>query len=585
MKNFLKMVFASALGVALGSILLVCLFIFLMFTMVISSAGSSKYVPEKNSILKLELNGILNDRVVSNPFAELMGDKIPQQSLTDVINAIKKAKENENIRGIYIKNQPAFSAGTASLEAIRKSLLDFKESGKFIVSYGDSYTQSGYYVSSVADEVFLNPQGIIDLHGLAAMPTFYTGLLEKLGVKMQIFKVGTFKSAVEPYMLDKMSEANREQVTSYVGNIWENVSSSIALSRNYEVDSLNALINKGVFLLPAEKIMELGLADSLLYLSEMEDYFEKRLDKENLSIALVSDMKSVPFKDKKKHNEKIAVLYAEGEITDASTGFFPSNSVITDKEYVEELKKLKEDEDVKAVVFRINSPGGSGFMSEQIWREVVELKKEKPIIVSMGDVAASGGYYIACASDWIVAQPTTITGSIGVFGMFPNFEDLYGKIGLSSDVVKTNTYSDFGDLSRAMRKDEMVLMQNYVEQFYDVFLERCADGRGKTKAQIDSIGQGRVWTGEQAISLGLVDELGGLDRAIEIAAERAGLDKYSLVQYPADKGAFAAFLDLSSRDVKMHITKGILDDTEFRHLLLVNNLKKQDKLQARLPFE
>ncbi len=585
MKDFLKMVFASALGVCVASVLLSILSFFIFAVIIAGMGVSSKYKPDKNSILKIELKGTINDRVISDPFSEFIRDMGTQQSLSDILDAIKKAKENDNIKGIYIKNNLSFSAGTASLDAIRTALKNFKDGGKFIVAYADNYTQSCYYVSCLADKVFLNPQGSVDLRGLAASPMFYKGLMDKLGIQMEIFKVGTFKSAVEPFMLNKMSDANREQVTSYMGSIWNNVSTAIAEDRKYTLDGLNALVNKGVSFSSSSDLLAWGLVDSLVYVPEIEEYFEKKLDVEDVNVALVSDMKSVAFKDKKDVKDKIAILFAEGEITEASTGFFSSNAVITDKEYVKELRKLKDDENVKAVVFRVNSPGGSGYMSEQIWREVVELKKEKPVIVSMGDVAASGGYYISCAADVIVAQPTTITGSIGVFGMFPNFEGLYGKVGLSSDVVKTNVYADMGDPSRQMRTDEKQLVQNYIEQFYDLFLTRCSEGRGKTKAQIDSIAQGRVWTGEQALSIGLVDELGDLDRAIEIAAEKAELKKYSVKKYPQEKDFLTRLLEESMGDVKMKMTKGLLDDVEFRHLMLVRNIKKQDKIQARLPFE
>lgn len=578
------MVLASTVGVCLASVVLSFLAFIFFMAIIASSGSSSTYSLRKNSILKIELSGTLNDRVVSDPLEGLFGEATKQQSLGDIISAIKKAKDNENIKGIYLKGGPVFSAGTASRDAIRSALKEFKESGKFVVAYSDNYSQSAYHVSSLADKVFLNPQGMLDLHGLAANPTFYTGLLEKLGVKMEVFKVGTFKSAVEPFMLDKMSDANREQLTSYLGSLWKNISTEIATDRNCSVDSLNAFINKGVLFSDPENLIGMGLVDSLVYTTEVEKYFEETLGVEEVKMALVSDMKSVPSKEK-TYDDKIAVLFAEGEITSISTGMFRTGTVISDEEYVKELKKLRKNKDVKAVVFRINSPGGSGYMSEQIWKEVVELKKEKPVVVSMGDVAASGGYYIACAADWIIAQPTTITGSIGVFGNFPNFEGLYGKIGLTTDVVKTNTFADFGDVSRAMRADEKALLQGYVERFYDVFLTRCADGRGKTKAEIDSIGQGRVWTGEQALEIGLVDELGDLSLAIEVAAEKAGLEHYSTSRYPQDKDFLTLLLEQSMGNVKMRLVKDLVDETEFKHVLLVNRIKQQDKIQARLPFD
>ena len=588
MKDFLKMMFASTLGVFIASFLFGLISIFFFIGIIASSTSSQTYVPKKNSVLEINLSGTMSDRVIDNPFASFFSsDEIKELSMVDVISAIEKAKENKNIKGIYLKGELLYS-GISSIEAIRKALIDFKESGKFVVAYGGTYSQGAYYLSSVADKVILNPQGMVDLHGLASMPMFYTGLLEKLGVKVEIFKVGTFKSAVEPFMLNKMSDANREQVKSYMGSLWDNISSNISSTRNINRDILNDLINEGLLLKDASYLMSAGLVDTLLYSTEADDYVKELVGlekKEKLNLASVNQAKTLTGKEKNNEKDIVAVLFAEGEITSAPSGAFNTSSVISDKEYVKELRKLKEDENVKAVVFRVNSPGGSAYMSEQIWKEVVELKKEKPIIVSMGDYAASGGYYISCGADWIIAEPTTLTGSIGIFGIMPSFEGLMGKVGLTTDTEKTNKYADFGGMSRPLNTDEKNLLQAYVDRGYDTFLTRCSEGRNKTKAEIDSIGQGRVWTGEQALKNGLVDELGGIDRAIEVAAQKAGMEKFRISHYPEQKDFFTLLMEESMGEAKMRIIKGLMNDVEFRHFTFLKNLENLDYIQARMPFD
>lgn len=582
MKNFFKMLFASTLGVfiAFGLMSILSFFIFLGIA---ASAGSSTFSLKDKSVLQIDLAGTMSDRVVENPFAALMGrEELGQMSMVDVLSSIEKAKENDQIKGIYIRGG-MLSAGTSSISAVRKALIDFKESGKFIVAYGGSYSQSAYYLASVADEVILNPQGDVDFNGLASTPTFYKGLLEKVGVKMEIFKVGTFKAAVEPYILDKMSDANRQQVESFTGSMWGNVAKDVASSRKFGIDQLNNLVNMGLAFSDAEFLVVCKIVDTLMYENEVLDYIKEKLDvdiKKDLNTASVSQMKNVAYKNKKDYSDKIAVLFAEGEITNKTSGAFNTSSVISDKEYVKELRSIRDDKSIKALVFRVNSPGGSAYMSEQIWKEVLEVKKVKPVVVSMGDYAASGGYYISCAADWIVAEPTTLTGSIGIFGMFPSLEGLYGKVGLSHDVVKTNTFADFGTTSRSMRADEKHLVQSYIERGYINFVRRCADGRGKTEKEIDAIAQGRVWTGEQALEIGLVDELGGLDKAIEVAAQRAKLVDYSLRNYPEERDFLTQFLEESMIDMKTKLMQSLLSETEFRHFVFLRNIESQDKVQA-----
>jgi len=587
MKGFFKMMFASIFGVFIA-LFIAGLFSVLILAGIIAGAGSQTFLTKKNSVLEINLSGVMSDRVVENPLASLFGgNDVKQLSMIDIVSSIKKAKEDKNIKGIYLKGGLLVS-GISSVEAIRESLIDFKESEKFVVAYLEQCSQSAYYLCSAADKIIFNPLGMLDLHGLAAVPVFYTGLLEKLGIKMEIFKVGTFKSAVEPFMLNKMSNASREQVKSYLGCLWNNISSNIAESRKLSREDLNKLVNEGLILKDANYLLYAGLVDTVLYSTDASDYLKELVGigkKEELNVASISNMKPLPLK-KNDVKDEIAVLFAEGEITKAPSGTFNTESVISDKEFVKELKKLRDNDNVKAVVFRVNSPGGSMFIAEQIWKEVAEIKKVKPIVVSMGNYAASGGYYISCAADWIVAEPTTLTGSIGVFSMIPNAEGLMGKVGLTTDSEKTNKFADFGNLSRALNVDEKTLLQAYTVKAYDMFLTRCADGRpNKSKAAIDSIGQGRVWTGVQALQLGLVDELGGLDKAIEVAAQRAGLEIYDTNHYPVQKDFFTLLLEESMGGVKMRLLKSLLSESEFRNYSLLKNVEQQDYIQARMPFD
>ncbi|MBK5722323.1 signal peptide peptidase SppA [Dysgonomonas sp. Marseille-P4677] len=567
--------------IALGVFVL----IFFIFIAAISSFSSSdKYILKDNTVLTLKLEGILSDRVEEkNPLLALLGDNsTPALGLDDILSSIKKAKENDKIKGIYI-NAGAFSASSASLKEIRDHLLDFKESGKFIISYGDVYTQGCYYLSSVADKVILNPQGNIDLHGLSASPMFYKGLLEKVGIEMQIFKVGTFKSAVEPFMLDKMSEANKEQVASYIGDMWSTITSEISGSRNISVDKLNQITDSLAIFKDAKYTIEDGLADTLMYETGIKEYLKTLLidvkDVKDVRLASIDDMTTIPFVNESKSKDIIAVLYAEGSITDGS-----GKDGITSKRYVKEIEKLKDNDKVKAVVFRVNSPGGSAYASEQIWKAISDLKEKKPVVVSMGDYAASGGYYISCNASKIIAQPNTLTGSIGIFGMFPNIEGLTKKVGLTFDNVKTNKHADFGDLTRPMRSDEKAILQNYIERGYDLFLTRCSDGRGIPKDSLDMIAQGRVWTGNQALKIGLVDALGDIDTAIEEAAKLASLSDYSLNSYPKKIDFFESLLNTQKEELTTRAMKEYLGN-DYKLFKTIKEIKEQDFVQARMPYD
>lgn len=471
----------------------------------------------------------------------------------------------------------------ATLAEIRNELVSFKESGKFVVAYADTYTQNGYYLAAIADKVAINPQGSLDLHGLASVPMFYKDALDKLGIEMQIFKVGTYKSAVEPFTQNEMSDANREQVTSYLNDAWSFLRADIAEARSLTADEVDALANQMPLVQPTEFLLEANLVDTLLYETEMKEYLRTLLSLEEgkeIPSATVANMKSVTTKTVKKTDNTIGILYAQGNIV---SGTGAAN--IQDKYMVDQIEKLRKDEEIKAVVFRINSGGGSAYASEQIWKAITDLKKEKPVVVSMGDVAASGGYYIACNADRIVAQPTTLTGSIGIFGMIPNMEGTAEKVGISTDVVKTNEFGDFGNITRPFNEQEKQLMQNMIERGYDLFLTRCAEGRNMPKDSLALYAEGRVWTGNQAKEIGLVDELGGIEKAIEIAAEMANLGKsYVVFEYPKMRTMIEELLDRSTEDLAARTVKEYLGES-FELFMLLHDIRNQDYIQARIPYE
>ena len=584
MKDFLKFTLATITGIIVSGVLLFIVSILMMFSMLYSS--DSEVTVRENSILKLDLNGSLVERSGEDPWAILMGDESAAYGLDDLLASIRKAKENENIKGIYIEATDLATDGFAALKEVRDALADFKESGKFIVAYGDMYTQPMYYVASVADRVLLNPEGMLEWSGLSSMPVFYKDLMDKLGIRWQIFKVGTYKSAVEPFIGMEMSEANREQTTDYLTSLWGEMTAEVAASRGVTVDDLNRAADRMLLFQPAGECVEVGLADTLIYKNDVRDYLKQWVgidEDDDLRTLGLKDMKNVKKNvPKDKSGNIVAVYYADGMIGSLMAG---DGENIDGNRMIRDLRELKEDEDVKAVVLRINSPGGSAYDSEQIWHAVGELKKEKPVIVSMGDYAASGGYYIACNADTIVAEPTTLTGSIGIFGMMPDMQGLAQKVGVSFDVVKTNEFSDMGIPVRPMTESEKALMQAYVERGYDLFLTRVSEGRGMTKEAVDQVGQGRVWTGVRAKELGMVDELGGLDRALEIAVARAGVEGYTRMDYPAKKSAWEQLMEFSPADyVKARVLQGWAGQW-LREVETLDRFEVKDALQARMPFE
>lgn len=580
--------FASTLGFFVGLMLAGVIAIVFMIGMVagLSSNSQAVYTPKaENSVFKIAFEGDIRESAEENPFTNLLTGREPDLSLRDLLKSIRHAKEQESVKGIYL-DMGVFSGGTASLDAVRRALMDFKESGKFIVAYADNYTQGGYYLASVADKIYLNPQGILGLTGLSSRTMFYKGLLQKIGVEMMVFKVGTYKGAVEPFIADKLSDANREQITSYQNSIWGNITKGIAKSRNITVEDVNRFADEGAFFASPEKAVEYKLIDELKYRSEVEKYLIEQSGQtgDKLKTVGLSNMKNVK-KTEREYRNKIAIVYAEGEImqqiiSSPYSGNFPCIS----EKINDDLRKLADNKDVKAVVLRINSPGGSAYTSEQIWKQVYELKKKKPVVVSMGSVAASGGYYIASGASKIIAEPNTLTGSIGIFGMFPNTAGLFNKLALTTDIVKTNRYADFGDPARPMTDDEKALIQGYIERGYDTFLTRCAEGRGVSKADIDSIGQGRVWTGEQALKIGLVDELGGIERAVELAGELAEIYNYNIMEVSTDHDFLKELLEKQIEVVKQSVVKDMLGD-EYEHFRTLQKVKATYGIQARIPYD
>ena len=582
MKDFIKFTFASVLGVLLAGIIFTVLGIVSMVGMVASS--DTETTVEENSILFLDMEGILSERVQDNPLQAIIGEEFKEYGLDDILASIQKAKEHENIKGIYLQ-AGMMDAPCASLEEIRNALKSFKESGKFIVAYGDNYTQGMYYLASVADKVIVNPQGTIAWQGLASQTIFFKDLLKKIGVEMEIFKVGTYKSAVEPFIATEMSDANREQITAFLNSTWKRLLEDISASRGISEDDLNKCADDCMTFSPAETYVANGLADTLLYKDGVLDYLKMmsgRESDESLRTLSLEDMKNVKRNvPLDKSGNIIAVYYAYGEIDSTPS----TDEGINSKKVIRDLRKLREDETVKAVVLRVNSPGGSAFGSEQIWREVLLLKAEKPVIVSMGDYAASGGYYISCAADCIVADPTTLTGSIGIFGMFPMLENLLtDKLDLHFATVKTNRYADMGDMTRPFNDAERAALQKYINNGYKLFVQRCADGRGMSVEAIEKIAEGRVWTGATAKELGLVDELGGLDKAIEIAAQKSGIEAYSIIHHPSQE----SFFDSLMEPIKEDYIQGQMAETMgeyYEYVKFIQNVQNMDRIQARMPFD
>ena len=547
MKQFFKYVCATVVGIILVVVIITILSIMGLVGM--ASMGSVTANVKDNSVLVIQLEGSISERSEENPFGNLLGNAaLTDQGLDDILKAIERAKTEPKVKGIYIESGTFAGAMPASLEAIRDALLDFKKEGKFIVTYGDVYTQGAYYLCSAADSVIVNPQGLIEWTGLSSTVTYYKDLLDKVGVDMQVVKVGTYKSAVEPFLLSEMSDANREQIETYDNEIWSEMTKAVSKSRGISVAKLNELADSMMLLREATLYKKEKLVDKLAYSDAVQQIIANMMkvdSPDDYNTITVKDLAGIANNEPKGFSgDVVAVYYAVGDIVDESTSDWNYSPEIVGKTVIKDLQKLADDDDVKAVVLRVNSGGGSAYASEQIWHQVMNIKSKKPIVVSMGDMAASGGYYISCAADYIYAEPTTITGSIGIFGMFPNAGELLNdKLGVHFSTVKTNQFSDFGDISRPFTERERAIAQRYINNGYELFTRRCADGRKMKQDDIKKIGEGRVWTGIHAKQIGLVDELAGLDAAIAKAMELAKIDDASIMNYPAKTTIFEQLME------------------------------------------
>lgn len=581
MKEFLRSTLATITGVLICGFIFIILGVTMLAGFVASSESETIVMP--NSVFTLELKGTVQERYQPSPVDQFFEDQISTYGLEDILNSIQKAKEDEQIKGIYL-HTGALACSTASLQAIHRALADFKQSGKFLIAYADMYTQGGYYLASVADKVIVNPVGSLSWHGLASETMFLKDFLAKIGVKMQIFRVGTYKSAVEPMTNTEMSPANREQTQAFLESTWKSIVSDVAASRNISVDSLNLLADQNMDLSPAEDYVRCGLADTLMYKDEVLSYLKSLAgltEEDNLQTLSLDEMTRVKsVTPKSKTRDVVAVYYAYGEIDNGSS----YDESINSEKVAKDLRDLRKDKNVKAVVLRVNSPGGSAYGSEQIWREVTLLKAEKPVVVSMGDYAASGGYYISCAANKIVAEPTTLTGSIGIFGMMPDASELLtNKLGLHFDGVKTHKMADMGSMSRPFNAEESALMQQMVNQGYALFTKRCAEGRNIPLEELCKIAEGRVWTGSMAKELKLVDELGGLDTAIQLAAELGKVKDYKLKSYPTKQDFLTELLNTRA-DRYIHSQLQETFGEYYQGFEWLRHVEQSDRLQARLPF-
>ena len=581
MKDFLKSALASALGVL---IFCLCCFAFMMMSIIgmIASADTETKLKD-NSVLTINLSGTISEMAAPDMLGFLSGNTIENNGLNDMLLAIRKAKNNDDIKGIYLEAGP-LAAGFSTLQELRDALADFKKSGKWIVAYGDTYTQGCYYVASVANHIFLNPQGQVDWHGLSSQPYYIKDLAAKFGVKYQVAKVGTFKSATEMFTETKMSDANRLQVSTYLNGLWGNVCKAVSESRKISIPALNTYADEYQLFADAQSLVKKRFVDKLLYADQVKGEVKKLLGidaDESINQVGVTAMCNVS-QDADTDDGTIAIYYAEGEIVQiAPGGMFNNSTNIVSKDICKNLEDLKNDDDIKAVVLRVNSPGGDAYASEQIWHQVTELRKKKPVVVSMGDYAASGGYYMSCGANWIVA------GSIGIFGVFPDLSGLVTeKLGVKFDEVKTNANSAFGNVAaRPFSAAEMAMLQGYINRGYATFLNRVSQGRKMSVANLDKIAQGRVWLGTDALKNKLVDQLGGIKDAVGKAAQLAKIKDYGVSEYPAPASwqdqLFNSVVPRNTLDEQLRLTLG----AAYEPFMLIRKINQREAIQARLPLE
>lgn len=584
MKEFFKYVGATIVGIFAVGLILAILGVMSIIGMITSTQATQNV--SKNSVLVLNLSGTLQEQSDDNVFGLFAQDSFGSLGLDEILSAIKKAKETDKIKGIYIESG-MFVADYASRQEIRNALLDFKKSGKKIVAYADSYSQGNYYIASVADKVFLNPQGMIDWHGIGAEPMFLKDLLAKFGIRFQVIKVGKYKSATESFTADKMSEPNREQTQAYINGLWANVCQAVSQSRKISVDKLNEYADSLITFNNPKDYVSAKLVDGLLYTDEVKKEVKKTFDldmDDPINQVSIAEMKNVK---EKNDGDEIAVYYAYGNIVDnpITGGIFGGQHAIVGPDVCKDLEALADDDDVKAVVLRINSGGGSAYASEQMWHQIAELKKKKPVVVSMGGMAASGGYYMSCNANWIVAQPTTLTGSIGIFGMIPDRSQLLTqKLGIKFDEVKTNRNALMGSNARPMNEEEIGYLTRYIDRGYNLFRKRVADGRKMSINQVEEIAQGHVFLGQDALKIKLVDELGGLDKAIAKAAKLAKIDKYHTSNYPEGDDWLEQLFKMTGGgnylDEQMRTALG----DYYELFALLKTMNQQNMVQARIPF-
>lgn len=586
MKQFFKFFFASMLGFIIGTVVLFFLFIFILSASVSSMSKTDVKISD-NTVLHLKLDEALRERSSNNPFEDFNFSNFEsnhQPGLNDILKNISKASKDDNIKGIYM-DVPMVRGGIASVEEIRNALIEFRKSGKFIYAFADNYSQGGYYLATAADKIYLNPQGQVLLNGMATELMFFKGSLEKLEIEPQVIRHGKFKSAIEPFILDKMSDENRTQIAAFVDPIWKHMTDEICKARKISPEALKGMADS-LSVRTAEDALRYKLVDKLAYYDEFTTALNAKAglkDDDDLKLISLSKYKKVPEKREKGSTlakDKIALIYAVGSIGDGEG----SEDEIGSDKLAAAIREARKDKKVKAIVMRVNSPGGDALASEEIWREVVLAKKAKPFIVSMGDLAASGGYYISCAADQIVAQPNTLTGSIGVFGLLFNAEKMFrNKLGITVDTYKTNPYTDMGTATRGLTNSEYAILQSEVDRIYDVFTSRVAEGRKMKQSMVDSIGQGRVWSGVNAIQLGLVDTLGGIQTAINIAAKKAGLTDYRITQLPEQKDPVETLLSDFSTQAKVKIMKEKTGE-QYKYIAALQQILKLKGVQAISPY-
>ena len=587
MKDFIKNVGATIVGIFLFGII-IGLFGIMSLVGMVASGQATKNVKE-NSVLVLKLQGDLQEQAQDDVLGQITGNTFNSLGMDAISSAIKKAKANKDIKGIYLETG-ILGADVAQLQELRDQLVDFKKSGKWIVAYSDMYTQGCYYLATAADKVYINPEGSINWHGIGSQPMFVKDLLAKFGVKMQVIKVGKYKSATEMFTEEKMSDANREQTQRYIQSLWDNMCKAVSKSRNISTAKLNDLADNGIFVANGKMLLAEKMVDGVKYADEMKAEVKKllKLDADKkISQLSIADMATVK-EEGNDGDDEIAVYYAYGDIVDspAAGSLFSNSHAIVGNDVCKDLEELANDDDVKAVVIRINSGGGSAYASEQMWHQIDLLKKKKPVVISMGGMAASGGYYMSCNANYIFAEPTTLTGSIGIFGVIPNFSDLAtNKLGLKFDEVKTNRNALFGSQARMMNEEELTFLQGAITRGYHLFRQRVADGRKMTVDQVEQIAQGHVFTGEDALKIKLVDELGGLDKAVAKAAALAKTKSYYTQGYPAPLDFFDQLLQESTDngsylDGKLKTSLGTL----YEPMKMVNNITTMDRIQARMPW-